>query len=277
MFRHVIAGVVLLVGVSALAGCATPASNVQTAPAAGTKIDIAALTEKAMGGNIEAQYALGILYVRGEGGLPQRPSEGAKWLARAGDQNHRKAQLALLYMYYKGSGVSQNYTEALKWARKTAEQGDAGAMVVVGEFYQKGYGTSQNYNEAANWYRRAADKGDARGQTSLAALHVTGRGVARDYDEALRLFRLAADQNHAPAQNGLGFLHASGVGVKKDPVAAYMWYTIGTGHPGKPDNKEVLAQKSAIEAKLTSAQIDEARRQANQWRAKLLPPKATTD
>ena len=48
--------------------------------------------------------------------------------AKAGDVN---AQYALAIMYGKGIGVEKNEAEAVKWLRKLAAKGHAGAIAIL--------------------------------------------------------------------------------------------------------------------------------------------------
>ena len=47
----------------------------------------------------------------------------AAWLRRAADQGHAQAQYTLGLMYLKGSGVAKDEQEAVVWIRRAADQG----------------------------------------------------------------------------------------------------------------------------------------------------------
>ena len=88
-----------------------------------------------------------------------------------------------------------------------------------------------------------------------------GLGVKQDYVQAFKWYREAADKDHPDAQFRLGEMYVVGSGVKKDYVWAYTWYSLAaTGgiYAGR-------ASLSAIEKKMTKAQILEAHRRANNW------------
>jgi len=64
-------------------------------------------------GDADAQLALGVLYVYGEG-VPQDDAEAVKWYRLAAEQGNGPAQYNLGVMYYDGEGVPQDYAEAIK-------------------------------------------------------------------------------------------------------------------------------------------------------------------
>jgi TPR repeat protein len=96
-------------------------------------------------------------------------------LAEQGDPS---AQTALGMMYERGdAGVPQDYVEAAKWYRKAAEQGDAYGQTALGNLYYEGWGVEQNYTRAANWFQKAAEQGGATGQFGLGVAYEQGDGV----------------------------------------------------------------------------------------------------
>jgi len=69
----------------------------------------------AAAGKVEAQFALGGFYERGQFGLPQDYVESAKWYRKAAEQDHHAAQLYLGIYYAQGKGVGQDLVQALQW------------------------------------------------------------------------------------------------------------------------------------------------------------------
>ena len=65
-------------------------------------------------GNANAQNALGVMFVNGEG-TAQDYADARKWYQRAATQGYAKAQGNLGVMYFNGEGVAQDYIEAYKW------------------------------------------------------------------------------------------------------------------------------------------------------------------
>jgi TPR repeat protein len=104
------------------------------------------------------------------------------------------AQSRMAELYYRGGrGVPENPTEAARWARLAAEQGDAFAQTLLGKYHSYGLGgMSKDYTKAVKWYRLAADQGEAEAQSSLGYMYMRGRGVPQDYVRAYMWFVIAA-------------------------------------------------------------------------------------
>ena len=100
------------------------------------------------------------------------------------EQGNAQAQYALGIMYNKGEGVPQNDAEAVKWWRKAAEQGHAIAQYTLGILYDMGLGVPQDYAKSLQWYRKAAEQGDAEAQSNLGLMYYDGKGVPQDYAKA---------------------------------------------------------------------------------------------
>ncbi len=74
-------------------------------------------------GSAAAQFNVGRMYLDGQG-VPQDPSQAAKWFERAAEQDYEKAQLNLGAMYGSGNGVKRDYVQAYKWLNICAAKGD---------------------------------------------------------------------------------------------------------------------------------------------------------
>ena len=117
-------------------------------------------------------------------------------LAEAGDTD---AQFALGVMYEKGEGVKQDYAKAMTWYRRAAEADYADAQNNLGVMYRKGKGVEQNYTKAVAWYRRAAEAGDTDAQFNLRVMYDNGEGVKQDYAITYMWYNLAATQGNQQA------------------------------------------------------------------------------
>lgn len=117
-------------------------------------------------GDARAQYALGLMYANGEGGM-QNFAEAAKWWRLAAEQGDSRAQNSLGMMYYRvgmmyanGQGVAQNYALAAEWIRKAAERGVEHAQKNLGTLHYYGQGVAQSYVQAYLWYSLASSRGN---------------------------------------------------------------------------------------------------------------------
>jgi TPR repeat protein len=151
---------------------------------------IAALRRAAEGGIAEAQVALGVAHVYGQGGLARDGELGKRWLRAAAAQGHSDAAYNLVALcegrpLCVRGGEAATEAQALTWLLAAAEQGLAAA----------GY-------EAAHLLMRAGDA-----------------------PAALAAFVAAAQSGHAPSMYNTGHLCASGAaGVPLDLGAAVLWF-----------------------------------------------------
>jgi TPR repeat protein len=118
---------------------------------------------------------------------------------RSGEQGNINAQYNIGFMYLRGQGVSQDDQEAAKWFRKAAEQGQLDAQTFLGALYADGQDVPQYYHAAAQWFCKAAGQGHAVAQYFLGQLHSEGLGVPQDYVQAYLWFSLSATQGYEEA------------------------------------------------------------------------------
>lgn len=142
---------------------------------------------------------------------------------KAADQGKPDAQFNLGLMYLKGEGVAQDYAEAKALFEKAAAQNNVRAQVNLGRMYAKAKGVAPSYGMAVYWFEKAVALGYADAQYSLGVLYVNGIGVTRDFDKAHDLFSKAAQQNNASAQYQLGLMYFKGKGVAVDKIAGMKW------------------------------------------------------
>jgi len=79
--------------------------------------EIKLLLQNAENGDPDAQYALGLLYLEGQG-VKKDEKTAAEWFQKATDQGHKEAQKKLSWCYLYGKGVKQSLTEALKLSQE---------------------------------------------------------------------------------------------------------------------------------------------------------------
>jgi TPR repeat protein len=114
------------------------------------------------------------------------PASG-KWLIRAAELGHTKAQTTIMrYYYYGASGlVEQNEKEAFRFAKLLGEKREPEGMAWLGYFYAGGKGVEQNISEAVQWLRNAWDAGyrNFPGPDTLIRLHELGLVPSASADE----------------------------------------------------------------------------------------------
>lgn len=191
-------------------------------------------------GNAEAQYGLGHLYDNVFfDKVPQDPSEALKWFRKAAEQGHARAQNTLGGIYRTGRGVLRDYAEALKWYRKAADQGNADAEVSLGRMYFSGEGVPKDHAEALKWFRKAVDQG----------------GTTNDTQWSLTALRL-------------GDMYRDGDGAPRDYVEADKWYLLVAERGETAARKAALRHHEVVAAKMTPAELVEAKKRAQEWKPK---------
>jgi len=235
--------------------------------------------------NLEAERLLGIMYIKGMG-VPQDYALGMRWMRIAADRGLADAQHDVGILYQRGWGVERNEAEAVKWFRLAADQGLVVAQNNLADIFALGLGVPQDFGEALKWYRIAADQGSSYAENVVGVAYERGLYVTQDYAEAFRWYRRAANKIyerpddtwiHSPQYN-IGALYASGRGTAQDYVQALKWFTLaaafGDTKPPAPfgikladtSKYTALEQRDRLIALMTSAQITEAERLAQEWR-----------
>lgn len=136
---------------------------------------------------------------------PKTNKEKEARLRAASEQNVATAQYALGLLYDKGDGVPQNPEEAARWFRRAAEQGHALSQNYLGFFCKIGRGVPQNDKEAAQWFRKAARQ-LASAQGNLGLMYAEGRGVPQDDVQAYMWLdiAIASDEKGLARMKALG-------------------------------------------------------------------------
>lgn len=121
----------------------------------------------AVNGDVNAQFELGLLFIRGEA-VRKDFTRGVEWVQHAAERNHVGAQLQLADMYWRGMELQQDAAEAFKWYLRAAQQGDVQAQYMLGNLYRAGSGVAENPGEARRWYAAAAKQGHVKAKERLA-------------------------------------------------------------------------------------------------------------
>jgi TPR repeat protein len=126
--------------------------------------------QAAKAGDPEAQYAIGMVYVNGDG-VAKDAAEGAKWIERAAHSNHAPSQFQLGVMSCAGSGIPQDFAQAVTWYELAARLGHAPAQYNLAVMLRKGQGCAANLSEAQSWLEKAAAQGLEIAQTAHKQLN----------------------------------------------------------------------------------------------------------
>ncbi len=141
-------------------------------------------------GHAPAQFYLGKLYEKGEGGLKKDLAEARRWTERAAQGGDRRAMHNLAMAYVEGTGGVKNSTTAAQWFRRAADLGLVDSQFNLASLYEQGLGVSQNAAEAYKWYLIAAKTGDSdarkRAEQVKPQLTVDARALAERTAQAFR-------------------------------------------------------------------------------------------
>lgn len=215
-------------------------------------------------GDPAAQFRLGIAYRDSDVGIPQSDTDACRWFLRAANAGYAPAQMEVGTCYQSGLGLARDFGQAAAWYRKAADQGSAGAQFNLGQMYHYGRGVKQDDKEALGWFQKAAAQGNGGAEYRLGEMYERGIGVAKDVAIALQHYQVAADRIQPAAFLKLATMSEEGVGMARDLTEAYKWYSLFIPFSGDKD-PEYRAHRDALAAKMTSEQIADAERRADDW------------
>lgn len=179
------------------------------APDASLPTLVAAIEEKALSGNAEAQHDLAAIYTAGHGGVKQNFERAAIWFREASDNGIANARYNLGVLYHQGLGVKRDLNRALYWYREAATLSHPEAQYNLGIAYIEGIGTQYNAPMAASYFERAANSGIMEAAYNLGLIYENGLLGDVDTNRALLWYKVAADQGSQDAQNAIRQLSKS--------------------------------------------------------------------
>ena len=120
--------------------------------------------------------------------------------------------------------------------------------------------------------REAAERGDAAAQFNLGILYNSrlddnGYAIEANRAEAIKWLLAAAEQGLPRAQSRLAELYAGGPNASGNFVNACAWFLLATKNSRGIHRHQARSGYERVAARLTSAQLTEAKRLAGLWRA----------
>ncbi len=193
-----------------------------------------ALKPQADAGDVEAMRALAPMIMAGRG-TRQEPAAGLAMLQRAADKGSAEAEKDLAQLYLNGGpGVAADRPQALKWLAVSARHGNVDAMVDLGHISVNASIDARNLAKGYCWLMRAALLDHAQAQEKLSMLFALGEKDNR------------------------------GTVIAVDLAQADLWFRLAARSPYH-NNSQIRAM---IETKMTTAQLDDVKRQVGTWRAR---------
>ncbi|MFI5343824.1 MAG: ankyrin repeat domain-containing protein [Chlamydiales bacterium] len=221
-------------------------------------------------GSFEAQHALGLKYLEGDG-VEEDEEEAIGWFELAADEGYDEAMYQLALVLRKS-----NSKDAVGWLRKAidlghvesmyklakilskdtnqpsskkneiaslyekaASKGHVLAQSALGDYYWDHYpSTEENVKSGAKWHKSAASQGNAHSRLQLAAYYFSGEYL-EDKEKGIRhLFDAARINKDSDAQYKLGCMFYQGDVIKKDEAAGSLWIKRAT-RQGNSDAREI--------------------------------------
>jgi len=192
---------------------------------------------------IDAQYYVAMMHEKKQGVRRSNPTTAFKLYRKAAANGHAAAQLRIANIYAEGVIVPQDMQKAFKNYMGAAERNDPAAQYEIGRLYEVGidqaicarspsiHSCRRTLNEkkfskndmqtAVSWYRKAAKQTYAPAQYRLGTMYDDGRGVAKNHDKAREWYQLAADQGMVEARFKLE-RHRKGARASRDAIEAVL-------------------------------------------------------
>lgn len=189
--------------------------------------------ENAKKGEVEAQAAIGYLYLAGKFvGMDYEKAEF--WLKKAAEANDSEAQFNLAYLYHK----QDKFEESLSWYKKSAELGYSEAQLNLALLLTED--AHFNLDEAIMWFKKAIENGNRKAYFPLAWWYLNELELNKE-EEGLALLKIAAEDQDPDAEFMLGELYETGDLVEKDLEKSKILYKKASFH-GSLEALEKLKQ-----------------------------------
>lgn len=196
------------------------------------------LIEAADGGDVEAQYALAVVYEKGRGDIPKNLVQARKWYERAAEQGHTNSQNKLAVMYYHGmGGLQQDIKKAMALMERSAEKNNDGALMMLGQIYYNGdKGITIDRWKAAEYFEKSARLGNRIAQDYLGVMYYNGEGgLKQDKQKARLWYEQSAARDYDLAKIHLATMIYHGEGgleADQDKAVAMLDELAKKGHAG---------------------------------------------
>ena len=119
------------------------------------KTDVLELEHKAIIGDSDAMFELGMLRMKGERGCEIDMKHACKWFKKSSDSKNIKGMVHAGKCLLLGSGVKKNETYGVHLMTISAEKGCPPACFALGEFFYGLYGLPKDTSEAKHWLTKA--------------------------------------------------------------------------------------------------------------------------
>jgi TPR repeat protein len=183
--------------------------------------DPAALVKLADGGDADAQYFAGVLYIFGGPKIPKDAERGCAFEQKASAK--RPDAMHLVGMCHQsGVGLPQDKAKAEAAFMRASEMGFVKSKCTLGQMLMT------DPAQAARGLalcQEAGEAGDADAQLAVGNAYFNGLAGKQDHAKARKWYEMAAKQNKTDAARRLGEMYVKGDGGPKDPKKAMALWT----------------------------------------------------
>ncbi|MCA9176611.1 MAG: SEL1-like repeat protein [Planctomycetales bacterium] len=192
-------------------------------------------------GNADCQYAVGRMFVLGQG-IAKNEAQGLLWTRRSAEQGHLRGTANMGNIYKNGFGVPVDLNEAFKWYKQSAELGSPVGAHRMGEAYLYGTGVARDEKAALQWFLQAARQGNSDAMHMAGHTYHYADQFPRDYRQAMSWYQKAAEVGNTYSMNNIGNLARDGLGFRANQDVAKQWFRKAArlGSEGARDNLQKL-------------------------------------
>jgi TPR repeat protein len=209
---------------AAATGASTPTPpppEVQAALKQADAGDTKPLLKLADGGNHDAQYYAGVMYLFGRPSVPKDPAKGCAYAHKAsvkrGDAMHLLARC-----YQTGANGPADKAKAESAYHAAMEMGFIKSKCALGQMLMADHKTPEY---GLDLCRQAGTAGDVEAQMAVGNAYFSGSAVKQDHVLARKWYAMAAQQKNTDAARRLGQMYVRGDGGPKDPKKAMELWT----------------------------------------------------
>lgn len=140
------------------------------------------------------------------------------------EKDNADAQYNLGILYMKGLGVEKNEKTAFVWYKRSSANGNTDAMYNLGTMYNQGRVIYRSPKDAYKWWLKSAELGNAAAQFNLAVIYAYGRSVRKNPEEAIKWWKKSAMQNNKDSKAALYRIYSEGLfDIAVDQQEANRW------------------------------------------------------
>lgn len=159
------------------------------------------LLRNARAGRLDAQLALGKVYLNGGNGLKRDPLAAFYWLRRAAAHGNTEAQHLIAHAV--PASMVDDPAAVASYYELASSRGSANACLALSDWTLSGRVSSKNFTRARELLSLSAEGGDRKAQLRLATLLQSDAHSSGRRSEALHWFEMAARQGSRAARLAL--------------------------------------------------------------------------